>query len=72
MPEVLQVGISWEYDNRLLLSSSKEIWKILHVQNFLFELLFRLRHVSWHSLIPEMVHQDLTDFLTDWGDGGDA
>ena len=62
MPEVLQVGISWEYD----------LPKFFHVDNFLFELLFRLWHVSWHSLIPQMVNRDLTDFLTDWGDSGDT
>ena len=35
MSEVLQVGISWEYDHHLLLSSSKEIAKFFHVENFL-------------------------------------
>ena len=34
MPEVLQVGISWEYDYHLLLSSSKEIAKILPCREF--------------------------------------
>ena len=52
--------------------AARKLPKFFHVENFLFELLFRLGHVSWHSLIPQMVHQDLTDFLTDWGDSGDA
>ena len=34
MPVVLQMGISWEYDNHLLLSSSKEIAKILQCWEF--------------------------------------
>ena len=34
MPKVLQMGISWEYDNHLLLSSSKEIAKILQCWEF--------------------------------------
>ena len=34
MSEVLQVGISWEYDHHLLLSSSKEIAKILPCGEF--------------------------------------
>ena len=52
--------------------AARKLPKFFHVENFLFELLFRLGHVSWHILIPQMVHQDLTDFLTDWGDSGDA